>query len=159
MNAYLQKSMARIQRNPAGAAVAAGAGVLLLLLVRFAWVSGAPATWLEVSPDMQLGVGASQPVKVALKYRPRFRRQADARAIAAKIQLLSFPEAVVVAPTTIETTAAAPEAVFTVRGLRGGTEELAFAGSEDPPDPASWRVNSMKAAVAAPRPARPAGRR
>jgi hypothetical protein len=144
----LKKMIAALRAKPRRAVLALVALVVVFGLVRLAWRYRSPETWIAVSPQVQLVAGTPQKVSVALMYRPRFRARGQARPIAGKIQLLSFNERVTVAPTTVETTPDAPEAVFTVKGLRAGEEELAFAASQTPDEASSWRTASMKALIA-----------
>lgn len=153
MNEQLEKIVAALRAKPRRAVLGLVAVVAVFALGRLAWRYRSPETWIAVAPEIQLQVGTPQQVSVALMYRPRFRGRGQGRPIAGKIQLLSFNERVGVAPTTVETTSDAPEAVFTVRGLRAGQEEMAFAASNMPTDPRSWRTASMQARVAAAPPA------
>jgi hypothetical protein len=122
---------------------------LLVVLLGFAWVNRASETWITAAPlEMSLAVGASQELTVALKYKPPFLWRGTARSIAGTIQLISFPTAVDVAPTTVVSTDAQPEAVMKVTGLRAGMEELDLAASNRPADQRSWRTGSIRVTVA-----------
>ncbi len=113
-----------------------------------AWANRAAETWITVTPaEMQLPAGASQSLSVAFKYKPPFRGRGSARSIPGTIQLISFPEAVNVAPTTVVTSSNAPEAVLKVTGLREGQEELILAASNTPTDQRSWQTTSVKVVV------------
>lgn len=100
---------------------------VLVVLLGFAWMNRASETWITATPlEISLAVGASQELTVALKYKPPFPWRGTARSIPDTIQLISFPSAVDLAPTTVATTEAQPQAVLKVTGLRAGTEELDF---------------------------------
>lgn len=120
-----------------------------VVLAGFAWINRASETWITAAPvEMSVAVGASQELTVALKYKPPFLWRGTARSIAGTIQLISFPSAVDVAPTTVVTTEAQPEAVMKVTGLRAGVEELDLAASNRPADQRSWRTGSVRVVVA-----------
>lgn len=125
------------------------AGVVLVVVWAYAWITGGSEAWIVVTPpaDMRLTVGESQQVTVALKYKPPLLPRVSARSIAGTIQLISFPQAVDVAPTTVVSTAASPEAVMKVTGLRPGTEELDFAASNRPADQRSWQTTEIRVVV------------
>lgn len=139
--------VAALRSKPKRVAAAIGLFVLTVALGQWAWRYHAPEIWVDVSPRVRVAIDAPQRVSVTLKYRPRFLGSGQARSIAGTIQLLSFPQSVVVAPTTIVTSDSAPEAVFTVRGLRVGAETLDFAGSNTPTEASSWRTASTRAVV------------
>ena len=121
---------------------------VVVVLGAWAWANRGTETWITVAPsDMSVAVGASQPLTVALKAKPRFRGKGSARSIAGTIQLISFPSAVDVAPTTLVTSGDAPEATLKVTGLREGQEELILAASNTPSDQRSWQTASAKVVV------------
>lgn len=121
---------------------------VVAILAGMAWVNGGEETWITVAPaEMSVSVGSSQRLTVALKRKPAFLWRRAARSIAGTIQLISFPTAVDVTPTTVVTTEAAPEAVMKVSGLRAGTEELDFAASNRPADRRSWRTEAIQVVV------------
>ena len=121
---------------------------VVVVLLGFAWMNRATETWITVAPtEMSLAVAASQQLTVALKRKPPFLWRGAARSIAGTIQLISFPTAVDVAPTTVVTTEAAPEALMKVTGLRAGVEELDLAASNRPADQRSWRTGSVRVTV------------
>lgn len=63
----LKKEVTALRSNPKRAVVMLGGGVLVLAGVGVLWGNRSVATWLEVQPaEMQLSVGASQPVSVSL---------------------------------------------------------------------------------------------
>jgi hypothetical protein len=127
--------------------------VVVVVLVGMAWSNRSSETWVEVSAqDMRLAVGASGQLSAAFQYKAPFLWHSAARPIAATIQLISFPEAVDVTPTTQVTSDGAPTAVLTVRGLKPGTEELVIAGSDTPRGAESWRTTSLKVFVVKPKP-------
>ena len=148
----------RLKKDPKRAVVLLGGGVVVLVGLGILWGNRSVETWLEVEPaDMQLSAGASQPISVSLMRKPRFRGRGGAAPSRGTIQLISFPRAVDVAPTTLVTTDASPRAALKVTGLRAGEEELIFAGSSTPTVEPSWRTLSMRVVVvpgAAPPPAR-----
>ncbi len=122
---------------------------VVVVLAGIAWMNRGTETWITVAPtEMSVSVGASQQLTVALKYKPRFLWRRSARSIAGTVQLISFPSAVDVAPTTVVTTEAAPEAVMKVTGLKAGVEELDLAASNRPADQRSWRTTSVRVVVA-----------
>jgi hypothetical protein len=92
---------------------------------------------------MQVKVGGSQEISVALKYKPRFRGRGSARSVAATVQVVSFPTAVDIAPTKVETSATAPEVKLKVKGLHPGREELVVAASNRPAEERSWQLTSV----------------
>jgi hypothetical protein len=113
-----------------------------------AWANAASETWITAAPtQMELSVGTTQPLSVALKYKPHFLGRGSARSIAGTIQLISFPSAVKVAPTTIATSSSAPEATLQVTGLKPGTEELILAASNKPGDASTWQTMSVTVVV------------
>ena len=121
---------------------------VVVVLAGLAWANRGAEAWITVAPtQMQLAVGASQQVTVALKYKPRFRWRRSARSVAGTIQLISFPSAVDVAPTSVVTSAETPEAVLKVTGLREGREELILAASNRPADQRSWQTTSAVVVV------------
>jgi hypothetical protein len=121
---------------------------VVVVLAGVAWANRGTETWITVAPaEMGVAVGASQQLTVALKYKPRFRTRGSARSIAGTIQLISFPSAVDVAPTSVVTSAQAPEAVLQVTGLREGREELILAASNRPADQRSWQTTSAVVVV------------
>lgn len=154
MDERLEKIVAAVRARPRRALLVLIAIGVVGKLGSLGWRYRSTETWILVSPEIQLQVGTPQKVEVALMYRPRFRGRGQARAIAGKIQLLSFNERVSVVPTTVESTTEAPLAVFTVRGLRAGEEELAFAASNQPEEPSSWRTASMQTRIAPAPPAK-----
>lgn len=153
----LKKEVTALRANPKRAVVVLGGGVLVVAGLSVLWRNRSVETWLEVQPvELQLSVGASQPVSVSLMRKPRFRGRGGAESSQGTFQLISFPRAVDVAPTTLVTTGASPRAELKVTGLRAGEEELIFAGSDTPTDEPSWRTLSMRVVVApgAPQPRR-----
>lgn len=124
--------------------------VVVVILAGMAWVNGGEDTWITVAPapEMSVAVGSSQTVRVALKRKPPLLWRGAARSIPGTIQLISFPSAVDVVPTTVVTTQASPEAVMKVTGLKAGTEELDFAASNTPADRRSWRTEAIRVVVA-----------
>lgn len=135
------KALRKKPKTVAALVVVVGAVVVLGGL---AWANRAAETWITVAPtEMGITVGASQQVSVALKYKPPFRGRGSARSIAGTIQLISFPTAVDVAPTTVVTSTNAPEAMLKVTGLRPGQEELVLAASNTPTDQRSWQTTSV----------------
>jgi len=122
--------------------------VVVAILAGVAWVNGGAETWITVAPaEMSVSVGSSQQLTVALKRKPPFLWRRAARSIPGTIQLISFPSAVDVAPTTVVTTEASPEAVMKVTGLKAGTEELDLAASNTPADHRSWRTEAIRVTV------------
>jgi hypothetical protein len=136
-------------RNDPRRATLYGAGALVLLvLLGYAWTNRAAETWVTVAPtEMHLAVGQSQPLTVSFMHKPHFLWRGTAHPIAGTIQLISFPEAVDVAPTTIVTTRDTPQANLKVTGLHAGTEELILAGSNRPTESRSWQTTSMQVVV------------
>ncbi|MBI2535460.1 MAG: hypothetical protein HYW06_00465 [Gemmatimonadetes bacterium] len=121
---------------------------LVAVLGALAWATREPETWITVNPtEIRIAVGASQQLSVALTYKPRFRFRRSARSIAGTVQLISFPSAVDVAPTTMATSGSAPEATLKVTGLREGQEELILAASNTPTDQRSWQTTSVRVVV------------
>lgn len=121
---------------------------VVVILLGFAWINRASETWITAGPaEMNLKVGASQQITVALKYKAPFLWRGTAWSTAGTIQLISFPQAVDVAPTTVVTTKATPEANLKVTGLKAGTEELDFAASNRPSEQRSWRTGSVRVVV------------
>lgn len=152
----VRQYLTSLKANPRRAVVEVGGGVLVLVVLGILWGNRSVETWLEVEPaEMRLTAGASQSVAVTLMRKPRFRSRGSAAPSQGTIQLISFPRAVDVAPTTLVTTDATPRAQLKVTGLRAGEEELIFAGSSTPSVEASWQTLSMRVVVS-PRPAAPA---
>jgi hypothetical protein len=121
---------------------------VVLALLGWAWTNRSGETWIVVAPtDMQLKVGGSQEISVALKYKPPLRGRGSARSVATTVQVVSFPTAVDISPTKVETTAAAPEVKLTVKGLHPGREELVVAASNRPTDQRSWQLTSVMVVV------------
>ena len=121
---------------------------VVLLAAGWAWANRGAETWITAAPaEISVAVGASQELTVALMYKPRFRLRRNARSIAGTIQLISFPQAVDVTPTTVVTTEASPQAVMKVTGVRAGGEELDLAASNRPADQRSWRTGSVRVVV------------
>jgi hypothetical protein len=134
----------RLRHQPAKLAGLA----VLVVLAGYAWVNRGTEAWITAAPtEMRLAVGASQELTVAFKYKPRFLIRRFARSTAGTIQLISFPTAVDVAPTSVVTTGAAPEAKLKVTGLREGGEELNLAASNRPTDGRSWQTTSVRVVV------------
>ncbi len=122
--------------------------VVVLVVGGWLWANSSVERWVEVSQtDMRLAVGASQQLTVALKYKPRFRTRGGARSVAGTIQLISFPSSLDVTPTSVVTSAAAPEAVVKVTALKAGEEELVFAASNTPAEQRSWETTSTRVVV------------
>lgn len=137
-----------LRTQPGRAALLGAAALVVLVLLGIAWSNRAAETWVTVTPaDMQVAVGQSQQLTVSLMYKPHFLFRRSAHPIAGTIQLISFPEAVDVAPTTIATTTSAPQASLKVTGLREGKEELVLAGSDRPKEERSWRTTAMQVVV------------
>lgn len=137
-----------LRNKPKTVAVSVVVAGIVVVMGGLAWGNRAAETWITVAPaEVQLSVGASQSLSVAFKYKPRFRGRGSARSIAGTIQLISFPAAVDVAPTTVVTTEAVPEAVLKVTGLRAGGEELILAASNTPTDQRSWQTISVRVRV------------
>ncbi len=137
-----------LRNQPKRAGLLGAAALVVLVLLGVAWANRAAATWVVVSPtDMHVTVGQSQQLTVSLMYKPHFRSRGSARPIAGTIQLISFPEAVDVAPTTVVTTSSAPQASFKVTAVRAGREELVLAGSNRPADERSWQTTAMQVVV------------
>ena len=148
MNEQLQQRIAALKANPKRAAVVMGGGLLVVVGLGILWQNRLVETWLEVEPvEMQLSAGGSQAVVVSLMRKPRFRFRGAAAPSRGTIQLISFPRAVDVTPTTLVTTAAAPTAALKVTGLQAGVEELIFAGSDTPTVERSWQTLSMRVVV------------
>jgi hypothetical protein len=125
------------------------AAVVVLALGAYAWGNRKSETWVQVSPgEMNLAVGASQPLAVAIRYKPPLIGRT--RSIAGTIQLISFPVGVDVVPTSLVTSGDAPEAVLRVTGLRPGDEELIVAGSNRPSDERSWLTAAVQVVVTGP---------
>jgi hypothetical protein len=140
----LAERLNRLRHQPAKLAGLAVLGVV----AGYAWFNRGTEAWITVAPtQMQLAVGASQELTVALKYKPRFLLRRNARSIAGTIQLISFPAAVDVAPTSVVTTGDAPEAKLKVTALREGGEELILAASNRPSDERSWQTTSVRVRV------------
>ncbi len=129
------------RRRTVGLVIVAG---IVAVLGGLAWGNRAAETWITVAPaEMRIPVGASQSLSVAFKYKAPFRGRGSARSIAGTVQLISFPTAVDVAPTTVVTSGDAPETVLKVTGLREGREELVLAASNTPTDQRSWQTTSV----------------
>lgn len=144
----LAEKLKALQNDPKRAARLGAAALVVLIVLGFAWVNRASENWVIVAPTaMRLGVGQSQQLTVSLMHKPPFLWRGTAHPIAGTIQLISFPEAVDVAPTTIATTREAPQASLKVTGLRQGQEELVLAGSNRPTESRSWQTTSMKVVV------------
>lgn len=139
------KALRQKPKTLAALVVVAGAVVVVGGL---AWANRGAESWITVAPEeMRISVGASQQLSVALTYKPRFRGRGSARSIAGTVQLISFPTAVEVAPTTVVTSVNTPEAMLKVTGLREGQEELILAASNTPTDQRSWQTTSVKVVV------------
>lgn len=137
-----------LRRKPKLAAFYLVVAVAALALLGWAWANRGVETWIVVAPtDMQVAVGGSQEISVALKYKPRFRGRGSARSVASTVQVISFPTAVDIEPTKVETSAAAPEVKLKVTGLRPGREELVVAASNRPADQRSWQLTSVMVVV------------
>lgn len=140
--------LGELRRTPVKASLYVAAAGAVLVLAGWAWSNRSAETWIVVAPtDMRMAVGASQEISVALKYKPPFRGRGSARSVAASVQVVSFPTAVDIAPTKVETTAAAPEVKLTVKGLHPGREELVVAASNRPTDQRSWQLTSVMVVV------------
>jgi hypothetical protein len=134
--------------RPKGRAKLIVAAAAIVVLGGYAWLTRGAEAWIEVAPlEMRLSVGASQGITVALKYKPPFRLRTSARSIAGTVQLISFPTAVDVTPTSIVTTGAEPETTLRVTGLKPGQEELVVAASNTPADMKSWQTTSVMVIV------------
>jgi hypothetical protein len=137
-----------LQQNPKRAALYGAATLAVVIVLGFAWANRAAENWVTVAPaEMRLAVGQSQQLTVALMHKPHFLWRGTAHPVAGTIQLISFPEAVDVAPTTIVTTGDAPQASLKVTALHQGQEELILAGSNRPKESRSWQTTSMKVVV------------
>ncbi len=137
-----------LRHQPVRATFYLAVAAAVLVLAGWAWANRASETWIVVAPtDMRMAVGGSQEISVALKYKPPFRGRGSARSVAASVQVISFPTAVDIAPTKVETTAAAPEVKLTVKGLHPGQEELVVAASNRPTDQRSWQLTSVMVVV------------
>ena len=145
---WLAQRIKALRARPQRAALLGVALLLVLILLGIAWSNRAAETWITVAPgDMRLAVGQSQQLTVSLMYKPHFLFRSSAHPIAGTIQLISFPEAVDVAPTTIVTTQSTPQASLKVTGLRAGKEELVLAASNHPKQERSWQTTSMQVVV------------
>ena len=121
---------------------------VLVVLAGFLWTNRASRTWIVAGPtEMRLTVGASQELRVALKYKPPFLCCGIAWSTPGTIQLISFPSAVEVTPTTVVTTGDQREAVLKVTGKRAGVEDLDLAASHRPTDQRSWRTGGVRVTV------------
>jgi hypothetical protein len=137
-----------LRNEPRRAALLGAAALVVLVLLGWAWANRGAETWVAVTPtSMRMAVGQSQQLTVSLMYKPHFRGRGGAHPIAGTIQLISFPEAVDVTPTTIVTTRGTPQASFKVTGLRQGREELVLAASNRPKEERSWQTTSMQVVV------------
>lgn len=137
-----------LRHQPKRAAMLAIAALVVLVLLGWAWANRGAETWITVAPtSMRVAVGQSQQLTVSLMYKPHFRGRGAAHPIAGTIQLISFPEAVDVTPTTIVTTRDTPQASFKVRALHQGREELVLAGSNRPSEARSWQTSSLQVVV------------
>ncbi len=140
----LEEKLTALRSNPRRLAKVAVVVGFVVVLGGMAWWNRSSETWVEISPtDIRVAVGASQQMSAAFKYKPRFWWRSAARPIPATIQLISFPEAVDVTPTTQVTSGAAPTAALTLRGVRAGREELVIAGSNTPTEARSWQTASV----------------
>jgi hypothetical protein len=140
----LAQRLQRLRHQPSKLAGLA----VVVVLGGYAWMNRGTDSWITVAPaEMRLAVGASQELTVAFTYKPRFLMRFMARPAAGTIQLISFPSAVDVAPTTIVTTGDAPQAKLKVTGLREGGEELILAASNRPTDERSWQTTSVRVVV------------
>lgn len=137
-----------LRNEPKRAALLAAATLVVLVLLAIAWSNRASETWVTVAPtDMRLTVGKSQQLTVSLMYKPHFFFRGSAHPIAGTIQLISFPEAVDVTPTTIVTTRDTPQASLKVTALHQGSEELVLAASNQPAAARSWQTTSLQVVV------------
>ena len=144
----LAEKIAALRNDPKRATRLGAAALVVLIVLGFAWANRAAEDWVIVQPTgMRLAVGQSQQLTVSLMHKPHFLWRGTAHPIAGTIQLISFPEAVDVAPTTIVTTRETPQASLKVTGLRPGQEELILAGSNRPKESRSWQTTSMKVIV------------
>lgn len=144
----LKHEVAVLKGNPRRAARVLGRGALLLVALGYLWRTRSVETWLEIEPtELQVSPGATQTLTVSLMRKPRFLVRASAGPSEGTIQLISFPRAVDVTPTTVVTTEGSPRAALQVRGVRFGEEELVFAGSHTPSVEASWQTLAMRVMV------------
>jgi hypothetical protein len=144
----LARRIATLRAHPRRAAMLAAALVAVLALLGWAWANRGAETWVAVTPtSMRMAAGQSQQLTVSLMYKPHFRGRGAAHPIAGTIQLISFPEAVDVAPTTIVTTRGTPQASLKVTALHQGREELVLAASNRPAEERSWQTTSLQVVV------------
>lgn len=144
----LKQQLTALRANPKRTALLAGGGLLVVLGLGMLWQNRSVETWLEVEPvELEVSPGASQSIAVSLMRKPRFLGRGSAAPSPGTIQLISFPRAVDVKPTTLVTTAASPRAELQVTGVRFGEEELVFAGSDRPTVERSWQTLSMRVVV------------
>jgi hypothetical protein len=137
-----------LRHQPKRAAMLAVAALVVLVLLGWAWANRGAETWITVAPtSMHVAVGQSQQLTVSLMYKPHFRGRGAAHPIAGTIQLISFPEAVDVTPTTIVTTREAPQASLKVTALHQGREELVLAATNQPAEARSWQTTSLQVVV------------
>jgi hypothetical protein len=137
-----------LRHQPRRAALLGTVALVVLVLLGWAWANRGSETWVTVAPTgMHLTVGQSQQLTVSLMYKPHFRSRGGAHPIAGTIQLISFPEAVDVAPTTIATTRDIPQASLKVTGLHEGKEELVLAASNRPTEERTWQTTSLQVVV------------